>query len=144
MNKPARSISPAKLNKVASSFIRPISCIPIGKPFLLMPTGTDMAGNPVILPNSEKPEKSCHVFGCGLLLISSFADCQCADIMTMARGFGRFCPIRASALVVADCSIASVGAPCEINSAGSLAALDITADALSHAAAEVIGVGALS
>ena len=64
--------------------------------------------------------------------------------MTIARGLGKFFPIRANALVVADCSIASVGAPCEINNAGSLDALGIIADALSHAAAEVIGVCTVS
>ena len=54
--------------------------------------------------------------------------------------------MRANALVVADCSIASVGAPCEINSAGNLgrfdtfAALGDIAGASAQAAAAVIGV----
>lgn len=59
--------------------------------------------------------------------------------MIMARGLGRFCPIRASALVVADCSIAKVGAPCEINKAGSLAALVKPIGASDQAAAPLIG-----
>ena len=59
----------------------------------------------------------------------------------MARGFGKFCPIRLSALVVADCSMASVGAPCEINNAGSLATFDPEAGASVQTPVAVIGVG---
>ena len=50
-NNAARSSSPAKDSSVASSFICPMNCMPIGRPFLLIPNGTDMAGRPVILPS---------------------------------------------------------------------------------------------
>ena len=60
--------------------------------------------------------------------------------MIIARGLGKFCPMRASALVVADCSVASVGAPCEINSAGNFgrfAALVITGASVQTPADEI-------
>lgn len=56
----------------------------------------------------------------------------------MARGTGRFWPIRAKALVVADCSVARLGAPCERNSAGSFACLE-RVEVSGHASAALIG-----
>ena len=65
-------------------------------------------------------------------------------MMTIARGLGRLCPIRARALVVADCSIARVGAPWDMNNAGSLAAFFNPAGASAQATAALIGLIALA